>query len=285
MTKINEQHKAYGQIALAIEYITRNALKQPTLSQVAMAVGMSEFHLQRLFTQWAGLSPKRFLQFLSKERALAALKNNENILNTSLDSGLSSPSRLHDLMITCEAMTPGEIKLKGQGVLIEYANVETPFGEALLAWTTRGICHLTFLDDNREQAKQALFALWQNAQLEHNSIAAQALASRIFSKDLPAQKFHLLLRGTNFQIKVWQALLSVGNEQLVSYGGLARLAGSEKAQRAVGSALAVNNIGFLIPCHRVIKANAEQGNYRWGQARKLAIQTWEAAETVKEAHD
>lgn len=265
----------YDIVAKAIRYITTNTLQQPSLAEIANAVDLSEHHLQRTFKQWAGISPKRFLQFLTKEHAKQALLASKDVLSASLESGLSSPGRLHDLMITCEAMTPGEIKQHGQGVTLTYGMAETPFGLALVAWTNRGICYLAFCDDNGEQAKQHLQVQWSNAHFESDNLHAERFCQQIFTTQNNDTKLHLLLHGSNFQIKVWEALLQVGSSQIASYSTLAQLAGSPKAQRAVGTAMAANQIAYLIPCHRVIRESGNIGLYRWASERKAAIQIWE----------
>ncbi|WP_210394684.1 methylated-DNA--[protein]-cysteine S-methyltransferase [Motiliproteus sediminis] len=273
-----EQQRHYHQVAAAIDYLATNARQQPSLSQVAEAVHLSEHHLQRLFSQWAGISPKRFLQFLNKEHAKQALQRSEDVVTTALSTGLSSTGRLHDLMISCEAMTPGEIRTGGTGLIIGYGIAPSCFGDALLAWTTRGLCYLAFIDDDLPQRQQELQQLWPNATLQQDSTGAVTLATRIFCRSPQPGRLHLVLRGTNFQLKVWEALLAIPAGELVSYSQLAALAGSPKAQRAVGSALARNHVGFLIPCHRVIRESGDIGQYRWGNTRKRALQAWEAAQ-------
>ncbi|WP_370278936.1 bifunctional helix-turn-helix domain-containing protein/methylated-DNA--[protein]-cysteine S-methyltransferase [Pontibacterium sp.] len=271
----SQQH--YDTVARAIEYIHSRARHQPTLAEVADAVGSSESHLQRIFSAWAGISPKRFLQYLTKEYALQALHNADDLLSVSLDSGLSSPGRLHDLMISCEAMTPGEIKSGGAGVQIGYGYTDTPFGIALIGWTDRGICYLAFCSGDEVQRLDEMKSQWCSAKIEEDSNQAAQYGAQIFPTTPTPGKLHLVLRGTNFQIKVWEALLKVEPGQLVSYGQLAQQLGMPNAQRAVGTAVAKNNIGFLIPCHRVIKGTGESGNYRWGSTRKQAMHVWEGS--------
>lgn len=270
-------NRHYTIVADAIEYIRSNARRQPSLADIAASVGLSEYHLQRVFSEWAGISPKRFLQFLTKERAREALRESNDVLAASMNAGLSSPGRLHDLMISCEAMTPGEIRQHGEGVNLTYGFAGTPFGGALLGWTPRGICNLIFCDHDRDQKLRAFSEEWPAAKLVRDDEAVSRLCERIFSAGPETGKLHLLLRGTNFQIKVWEALLNIGSSRLVSYSTLAGVVGSPKAQRAVGSAVAANRIGFLIPCHRVIRESGDVGQYRWGSNRKIAIQAWEAA--------
>ena len=278
---IVEQNKAYTVVAHAIEYIRANARRQPSLAEIAASVNLSEYHLQRIFTEWAGISPKRFLQYLTKEHAKQALQESTDILTISMEAGLSGPGRLHDLMISCEAMTPGEIKEKGHGVTVIYGIAKTPFGPAMIGWTPRGICYLAFCDDDGNEKEQVLSLQWSAATLVRDDAEARNLSGRIFPSTPKPGKLHLLLRGTNFQIKVWEALLNIGSSRLASYSTIARLAGVPKSQRAVGSAFASNNIGFLIPCHRVIQESGNAGIYRWGSNRKIAMQAWEAARADK----
>ncbi|WP_320416309.1 methylated-DNA--[protein]-cysteine S-methyltransferase [Candidatus Reidiella endopervernicosa] len=226
------------------------------------------------------MSPKRFLQFLTKEHARQQLRQSQAVLQTTIEVGLSSPGRLHDLMVTTEAMTPGEVGALGQGVTVNYGEANTPFGRAMIGWTSRGICNLAFCDDGCEAWIKELAAEWSAATLSSNDREAADLAQRIFAKPSLDKPLHLLLRGTNFQIKVWEALLSIGSSQLSSYGALASAVGSPRAQRAVGSAVAANRIGFLIPCHRVIRESGEIGQYRWGSDRKAAMEMWEAAQSA-----
>jgi len=279
---LHQQSKQYETIARAIEYIRAHAKDQPSLAEIAEAVNLSEHHLQRIFTEWAGISPKRFLQFLTKEHAKQALSQSKDVLTTTLETGLSSPGRLHDLMVSCEAMTPGEIKSHGKGICITYGISETPFGKALIGWTRRGICHLSFCEIDCLSEEEDLFSQWPEAVFVHQDSDAEKMSEQIFSERRENLKLHLLLNGTNFQIKVWEALLNIAPSELVSYDTLAKLAGSPSALRAVGSAMAANKIAYLIPCHRVIRKEGSFGNYRWGNDRKLAIHAWEAARHANE---
>ena len=267
----------YQTIKHAIDYIRANARHQPSLKVIAGAMNLSEYHLQRLFTAWAGVSPKRFLQYLTKEHALKALRESGDVLSASLDAGLSGPGRLHDLMVNCEAMSPGEIKAQGKGLVIGFGLASTPFGLALLGWTPRGVCHLVFCDGDESGQIALLESRWPDSTLKRDDRAAARFSDRIFAGELERGKLHLVIRGTNFQLKVWEALLQVPPGRVVSYRQLAEIAGVPKAQRAVGSALAANTVGYLIPCHRVIRSDGHLGSFRWGVARKQAIQTWEAA--------
>lgn len=270
----DEQNRQYKTIAKAIDFIRDHAKSQPTLEQIAHAVNMSEYHLQKTFSSWAGITPKRFLQFLNKESAIQALKENQTIIDAVHQTGLSSGGRLYDLTVTCEALTPGEIKSAGRGVTMEFGEGLTPFGEALIGWTKRGICHLVFLN-NKDLDQQLFRSLWPEAEFQRDTTGAQNLLDQIFKQGLKPGKVHLLLKGTNFQIKVWQALLKVGHGQLVSYQQLAQRAGCSKAARAIGGAMSANSIAYLIPCHRVIRQSGELSHYQWGPERKAAIQIWE----------
>ena len=273
----SSQDRHYQTVASAIGYIRTHALKQPSLADISTAVNLSESHLQRVFSEWAGISPKRFLQFLTKEHARQALRNAPDVLSVSLDTGLSSPGRLHDLMITTEAMTPGEIRQHGKGLDVSYGKGSTPFGTAMIAWTPRGICNLAFSDDEFPDTVDALRQEWSAANFFRSDHEAQELLQLVFSRELQPGKLHLLLRGTNFQIKVWEALLNIGSSQIISYRTLARMAGQPKAHRSVGSAMAANRIAYLVPCHRVIRGSGDISTYHWGTERKQAMQAWEAA--------
>ncbi|RTE67178.1 methylated-DNA--[protein]-cysteine S-methyltransferase [Amphritea opalescens] len=271
--------QTYETIAAAIRYIRQHAKHQPELAEVAAATGLSEHHLQRVFNAWAGISPKRFLQYLTKEHALQSLKHSANSLTAAHDAGLSGGSRLHDLMISCTAMTPGEIKAGGAGVELYYGVAASPFGLALVGWTHRGLCYLAFLDNDSIERHAELFSQWPQAITIADDDGATELLERVFPATPKPGKLHLLLRGTNFQIKVWEALLNTQSGQFYSYSQVAAATGSAKAQRAVGSAVGANNIGYIIPCHRVIRESGDSGHYRWGAERKQAIHSWEYAQT------
>ncbi len=271
-----EQTRQYALVARAITFIRENAKQQPTLEQIAVAAHVSPFHLQRLFAEWAGISPKRFLQYLTKEYAKQKLMSSHDVLTVTETAGLSSTSRLHDLMVTCEAMTPGEIKAGGEGLEITNGFAFSPFGEAIVGWTKRGVCHFAFCMANHEAMQAELVAYWPNAIFNRDDSQAQHLLQDIFPATPSRGRMHLVLRGTNFQIKVWEALIHTEFGRVISYQQLANHAGCPRAQRAVGTALAANHIGFLIPCHRVIRESGDAGNYRWGTERKLAMLAWEA---------
>ncbi|HTX90072.1 MAG TPA: methylated-DNA--[protein]-cysteine S-methyltransferase [Anaerolineales bacterium] len=266
----------YQRIEQAIRFLEANSQRQPELNEVASQIGLSEYHFQRLFTRWAGISPKRFLQFLTKENAKQILARSANLLDATYAAGLSSPGRLHDLFIQTEAVTPGEYKSRGRGVRISYGFHPTPFGECLLALTGRGICFLAFVEGDRKDTLAILKKEWANADLAEDPARTAAVVGQIFSSPNPAP-LTLHLRGTNFQIKVWEALLRLPPGGLTSYEALAEQIGSDRAARAVGSAVAHNPVAFLIPCHRVLQKSGDFGNYRYGPARKQAILGWEMA--------
>jgi AraC family transcriptional regulator, regulatory protein of adaptative response / methylated-DNA-[protein]-cysteine methyltransferase len=264
-------HRHYDLVARAI--VELSAGRVHSLSMLADRLGISEFHLQRVFTEWAGVSPKRFQQFISKERALAALRSEGDVLSASFSAGLSSAGRLHDLMVTCEGVTPGEVRALGVGVRIRYGARLTVLGQAFVGLTDRGICHLRFTDGTSDPVAE-LRSEWPGATvLEDQSAASSALAV-VESARAPIR---LWLKGTNFQLKVWEALLRVPEGELVSYGKLAQASGMPRAVRPVASAVAANPVAWLVPCHRVIRASGVLGQYRWGAERKAALIGWEAA--------
>ncbi|HYH83449.1 MAG TPA: methylated-DNA--[protein]-cysteine S-methyltransferase, partial [Longimicrobium sp.] len=272
----------YERIAQAIRFIEQNYRRQPSLEEVAKSVYLSEFHFQRLFRRWVGISPKRFLQFLTIQHAKQRLEECRSVLDTTYDAGLSSPGRLHDLFVTLEAVTPGEYKRRGDGLRIAYGFHETPFGGALLATTPRGLCALTFVDEGGEGAAiDELRERWSRADLDEDPRDGAELARRIFS---PAERddrpIPLLVQGTNHQVRVWEALLRVPPGALVSYEQLAAAAGRPDAVRAVAGAVASNQVAYVIPCHRVIRKLGAFGGYRWGMERKKAIVGWEAARAL-----
>jgi AraC family transcriptional regulator of adaptative response/methylated-DNA-[protein]-cysteine methyltransferase len=270
----------YGRIEKAIQFIEVNFPFQPGLKEIAAHIGLSEYHFQRLFSRWVGISPKRFLQFLTKEYAKTLLANSSSLLDVTYGAGLTSPGRLHDLFVTCEAVTPGQYKNKGAGVHISYAFHPSPFGECLLARTERGICGLYFVNDQNYDHVLAEFKrYWQNAALIENPAATVSLIPQIFDPALGRRDapLHLILKGTNFQIKVWEALTRIPFGAVATYEDVAVQLGIPKASRAVGTAVGHNPISFIIPCHRVIRKSGEFGNYGGGPARKKAILGWEAA--------
>lgn len=269
--KTLEPLQYYTIIEQAIQYIEANVHEQPDLEKIASAVGLSEYHFQRIFTRWAGISPKRFLQFLTKEHAKDLLNESENLLDTTHQIGLSSLGRLHDLFVNTEAVTPGEYKSHGMGLNIHYGIHLTPFGKCLIATTERGICHMSFVDNNEGKAIDDLVEHWSQANMIEDYKSTAPLVTRIFSDPQPDSPLQLHLRGTNFQIKVWEALLNIPTGAVTTYEQIALKIGNPRAVRAVGSAVGDNPIAYLIPCHRVIRKSGEFGNYMWGSARKKAI--------------
>jgi AraC family transcriptional regulator of adaptative response/methylated-DNA-[protein]-cysteine methyltransferase len=262
-----------------------NQLEQPSLEELAGHLAISPFHLQRLFKRWAGISPKRFLQFLTVEHAKGLLAQSHSLLDAAYASGLSGPGRLHDLFVSVEAMTPGEFKEGGKGLTIHYGIHPTPFGDSLLAVTARGVCGLTFLNGGGEAAEiAALHERWPAAQLVADGDATAPLAARIFAPAAPsdagraAAPLPVLLAGTNFQIRVWEALLRIPTGQVCTYEEIAQGLGQPTAARAVGGAVGANHIAYLIPCHRVIRKSGVIQDYRWGSTRKKAMLGWEAAQ-------
>jgi AraC family transcriptional regulator of adaptative response/methylated-DNA-[protein]-cysteine methyltransferase len=264
-------------VAQAIRYLDEHYREQPALDAVASTVGLSPYHFQRLFKRWAGVTPKRFVQFLTIEHAKAALSEGQSTLEASWDAGLSGSGRLHDLFVSVEAVTPGEFKTSGSGLTIRYGLADSPFGTVFIALTDRGICGLTFAEStNDTNALASLRDRWSGASFHADRGAVRNIADRIFT-DRDPEGFGLELRGTNFQIKVWEALLRIPAGTLVSYGDVARSIGHPRAHRAVGTAVGLNPISYLIPCHRVIKSTGVLGNYGGGAIRKKLILGWEAA--------
>jgi AraC family transcriptional regulator of adaptative response/methylated-DNA-[protein]-cysteine methyltransferase len=270
----------YARIEKAIHYLEGNFRRQPNLKEVAGKAGLSEYHFHRLFTRWAGISPKRFLQFLTATYARGLLRESPDILNAAYDAGLSGPGRLHDLIVNVYAVTPGELKKEGEGVTIRYGVHPSPFGDLMLAITGKGICVLSFLSGRHAgEAGAELRKQWGRAKHVEDPKATKAVVDRIFgpSRQDGAPPLSVIVKGTNFQVKVWEALVRIPPGCAASYEGIAARIGSPGAARAVGKALARNPVGFLIPCHRVIRKTGAFGDYRWGPARKKAILAWEAA--------
>ncbi len=281
MDELFERYQDYQRIEAAITFLETNFQEQPSLEEIAASVHLSKYHFQRVFKRWAGVTPIQFLHYLTLDYAKARLQESRSVLQASLDSGLSGPGRLHDLFISHEAMSPGEYKRKGAGLVIQYGYHLSPFGESLVALTARGICALRFLlDGDRQDALDTLRSEWPQAQFVENPETTRRVIEDLFmSRTLRKDKcFHLLLKGTNFQVQVWQALLKIPAGAMVSYQGVATMVGRPTASRAVANAIASNPIGFLIPCHRVINQRGEIRFYRWGSARKKAILGWEASQ-------
>ncbi|ANT67754.1 bifunctional transcriptional activator/DNA repair enzyme AdaA [Aeromonas hydrophila] len=269
----------YARIADAIRFIASQVARQPTLDEIAAHVHLSPFHFQRLFSRWAGVTPKRYLQVLTLERAKALLQESRPLLEVANTLGLSSGSRLYDHFVQLEAVTPGEYKQRGAGLVIDHGVHDTPFGQAFVALTPRGVCNFSFLDDQAPQTPlSALAQSWPEAELREAPSRTQGVIHTMFdgskTQDRPIS---LHVSGTNFQISVWRALLQIPPAKVVSYAQVASAVGNPKAARAVGLAVGANPVALMIPCHRVIQQNGKLGGYHWGETRKQAIHAWEAA--------
>lgn len=275
----------YDRIASAIRFISERVTEQPGLEEIAAHVHLSPFHFQRLFSRWAGTTPKRFLQSLTLEQGKRLLEEDISLLEVSDRIGLSSGSRLHDHFVQLEAVTPGEYRSRGAGLDIRYGVRATPFGDLFLATTQRGVCRAAFLDDGDPAAAIAeLQAAWPRAELTREDAGVAAIPDRLFGRAAADDRpLSLHVSGTNFQIAVWKALLRIPPGSLVSYGRIASALGRPRSARAVGNAIGANPVAFLIPCHRVIQRSGALGGYRWGDTRKRAIQVWEQARTESDA--
>lgn len=270
---LSTQCADYQRMTDSLNWLAEHFDLQPDLAEIAAQAGLSTAHFQRLFTRWAGVSPKRFVQFLSLERAKECLLDSQNVLDAAFAAGLSGPGRLHDLFVHLESMSPGEFKLGGEGLELRYGWAASPFGHCFLMTTDRGICALEFVASAAdEEPVQRHRQIYPNAAFVRDDEGMAALARRIFhTEPNPDQPLRLLVRGTHFQLKVWQALLKVPAGSVVSYADLADRAGMPRAVRAAASAVAANAVGYLIPCHRVIRGTGVLGQYRWGSERKLAM--------------
>jgi AraC family transcriptional regulator of adaptative response/methylated-DNA-[protein]-cysteine methyltransferase len=280
MTMETQGNLDFKRIAEAIEYLTQSYQEQPRLEEVAEKVHLSAFHFQRLFTEWAGVSPKKFLQFITVERAKSILLDKKaTLVDAAFETGLSGTGRLHDLFIKVEGMTPGEYKNGGADLSINYSFAETPFGNLLVASTAKGICHMSFTDDEQLSLHQ-LRQQFPNAAYHQVVDLIQQNALYIFTHDwTKLDEIKLHLKGTAFQLKVWEALLSIPIGGLSTYKSIAGKIDHPNALRAVGSAVGQNPVAFIIPCHRVIQSSGTFGNYHWGAVRKTALIGWEAART------
>jgi AraC family transcriptional regulator of adaptative response/methylated-DNA-[protein]-cysteine methyltransferase len=269
----------YQRIAAVIRYLDRHHTEQPDLATLAAVAGLSPFHFHRLFAAWAGITPKDFLQCLTLTHAKELLRRGEKVLETALRVGLSGPGRLHDLCVSLAAASPGELKTGGQGWTVTYGFAESPFGLCLLGENPRGLCRLSFVEEIDDETAQAwLRKDWPQARLHRNDAAAAGLARRIFSppsENQAAPPLRAFIRGTPFQVQVWQALLQIRPGTLTSYGRLAAALGQPAAARAVGTAVGRNPLAYLIPCHRVIRETGALGGYHWGLERKRAMLVWE----------
>ena len=267
-----------ARVERALDWLSRNFERQPTLAEAAAHVGMSEYHFQRRFRRQVGLSPKKYVQFLTLERAKEALAQSRSVLDAAFASGLSGPGRLHDLFVNVEAMTPGEYKHRGRGLTIRYGSHPSPFGQCLIMCTARGVCGLAFTSPDRcGEALAGLARGCEAATFVEDPGATGGVARTIFGGAHSGEDLTLHLRGTPFQIKVWRALLAIPPGCVTSYGALAHRVGAPGAARAAGTATASNPVAWIIPCHRVIRASGVLGEYRWGRGRKLAMLSLEAA--------
>lgn len=275
---LERQSRDYARVERAIRFLASNRGRQPELAEVAASVHLSEYHFQRLFQRWAGISPKRFLQYLTKEDAKRRLRESASVLEAALGAGLSGSGRLHELLVECEAVTPGDIRRAGAGLEVRYGFHPSPFGDCLLAATPRGICALRFVGSTGRAAEiEALRREWPNAHWIHEPKSTGALARHAFLGFARSGALRLHLRGTNFQIKVWEALLALPEGCVTTYSALAGAIGHPGSARAVGGAVGHNPIALLIPCHRVLRSAGDVSGYRWGSARKQAILARESA--------
>jgi AraC family transcriptional regulator of adaptative response/methylated-DNA-[protein]-cysteine methyltransferase len=279
MMMITESNINYQRIEQAIRYLEENFQHQPELDEIAEKVHLSPFHFQRIFTEWAGISPKRFLQFLTVGFLKEKLSHTRNLIDAAEAAGLSSQSRIYDLFTTLEAVTPQEYKQHGAGIRVHYGFHETPFGLALIGITDRGICWLSFLqaDEEPRTELEKMKTHWNNSIFTENSELTQKSIDQVFNHTSVKQPLHVFVKGTNFQIKVWEALLKIPMGGVTTYQSIASSIKSPKAMQAVGSAVGSNHIAYLIPCHRVIRKDGILGEYRWSAARKKSIIGWEMA--------
>lgn len=279
----SEPNINYHRIEKAIQFLEENFQRQPELDEVAEKVHLSPFHFQRLFTEWAGISPKRFLQFLTVGFLKQRLRETKNLSEAAESAGLSSQSRVYDLFTTLEAVTPQEYKKQGEGLHIEYSIHDTPFGLCLIGTTERGICWFSFINtmDDARVSIEDMKTHWHNSVFHQNQDITSIFIQQIFHRNTSSPtKLHLFVKGTNFQIKVWDALLKIPTGGVVTYQGIADEIGSPRAMQAVGSAVGSNHIAYLIPCHRVIRKDGVLGEYRWSATRKKSMIGWEMAKQV-----
>jgi AraC family transcriptional regulator, regulatory protein of adaptative response / methylated-DNA-[protein]-cysteine methyltransferase len=275
---MSEQNIDYERVATAIDFLTTHFKEQPTLEAVAQQVHVSPQHFQRIFTEWSGVSPKKFVQFLSVDYLRERIFNTSNLHEAADMVGLSAQSRVYDLFVNIEAVTPQEYKTLGKGLLIEYGTHSTPFGDCLVATTSRGICHLAFVDEQTKAASLSAFQQrWALATIQPNQAATAPVVQQIFGRRDAANRLPLLLKGTNFQLKVWEALLNIPQGAVTTYQHIAQAVGAPAAVRAVGTAIGQNPVGYLIPCHRVIRKAGQIGEYHWGTTRKKVILGYEMA--------
>jgi AraC family transcriptional regulator of adaptative response/methylated-DNA-[protein]-cysteine methyltransferase len=266
--------REFARMTRAIEFIEREYERQPKLSEIARHVGLSDFHFNRLFRRWTGLTPKQYLAEITGRAAAAALRVESSVMDAAHSVGLSGGGRLHDLTVTLEAMSPGEIRTGGEGVGIRYGVADTPFGSAFVAQTERGLCRLSFIERENDSSEiKTLRRTWPKAQFVRDDEAAAQLVATIWGNK--SARLPLAVNGTNFQVQVWRALLDLAPGESVSYGALAERVGLIGGARAVGNAVGANPIAWVIPCHRVLRAGGQLGGYRWGAPRKQMIRRWE----------
>lgn len=275
MNKLEDKSKYYVDIKKAIEYFDENYSYQPKLEDVALHVGMSKHHFARIFKEYVGVSPMQFLQATTFSHAKEKLETSNSLLDTSIDLGLSSSSRLHELFVNFVGVTPNEYKKMGENLDITYGFGHSPFGKTMIASTKKGICSLEFYEDIPDEVFARLQITWKNANFIQNNKKAQELLDKIF---IEKEKMNLFVKGTNFQINVWKAILNIKSGEISTYSDVAELIGKPKAVRAVATAIGSNHVGFLIPCHRVISKSAAMGGYRWGIDRKKVVLAYESQE-------
>ena len=270
------KQQQYDLVAKSLAWLAEHQIEQPDLERLAGAMGVSSFHLQHCFQRWAGVSPKQFLKSLTRQAALDRLLSGSTVLDAALDAGLSGPGRLHDLMISTEGMTPGQVRDRGTDVALDHGIGQTPFGDALISWSERGICFLGFCSETgRARVSAELAAQWTNASFRENSDGAQQLLDRVFNPG--RQRLRLCLKGSPFQLRVWEALLRIPAGTHVCYGQIARMIGQDRGSRAVGAAVGKNPVAWVIPCHRVIRQIGALGGYRWGAVTKQAMIGYEVS--------
>lgn len=273
----------FDRIAAVIRYLDKHHVAQPALRELAAACHLSESHFHRLFHRWAGVTPKDFLQCLTVEHAKQRLRESASVLDVALDAGLSGPGRLHDLLVTIEAASPGELKRGGEGTQIEWGYAGSPFGHCSLGWNSRGICHVAFHETENHRAPRELAQAWPKAHLKRNDRESRLRAKMVFhhdaAKGAPLRAF---VQATPFQLKVWRALVRLPEGSITSYGRLAEAIGNPNASRAVGTACGSNPIAYLIPCHRVIRETGIVQGYRWGETRKRALLAWESSKIARQ---
>ncbi len=276
----------FERVKTIITFLDENHQLQPNLEEISAHIGVSTFHLHRIFSDWAGITPKAFLRCLTLEHAKRLLKEDFSVLDATLESGLSGPGRLHDLCVSIEAASPGEIKSGGTGLSIRAGFAVSPFGHCLIAECQRGICHLSFEPiRSKTSGLQELQAQWPNSEIVWDERFAKELVARLFESNIPHKsvlKLKAYVRGSDFQIRVWRALLRLPSGYLTTYGNLASKIGTPQSSRAVGTAVSNNPIAYLIPCHRVIRSTGASGEYRWGAERKKAILAWESCRDVSD---